>query len=228
MLDNQNGSYTIAYSSKTAGLYVMRLALAEHGLNFTLFNDTTFGQLFDMNYNPSDFASKNLGEANNLGSTISWTGDVGGLSGARGDLGSGSYFGKYFNSKIEKIEFDSTDRTTDSTFNTGAYNLYKFRGEFWSARVTGMITPQYAEVYTFSVVIDGDSSLTLRIGGRGNEFNQSQPGEVVLHYNASTILQSGEYVFSDTSSREFVLEYAHFTGDAKLALFWMSPSTPFR
>jgi hypothetical protein len=79
-----------------------------------------------------------------------------------------------------------------------------------------------------SVVIDGDSSLTLRIGGRGNEFNQSQPGEVVLHYNASTILQSGEYVFSDTSSREFVLEYAHFTGDAKLALFWMSPSTPFR
>ena len=228
MLDNQNGSYTIAYSSQTAGLYVMRLALAERGLNLTLFNDTTFGHLFDMNYNPINFNTKNLGQANNLDTTISWTGDIGGVSGARGDLGSGSYFGKYFSSKVESIEFDCTGKTTDSVFNTAASKLYKFRDEFWSARVTGMITPLYAEVYTFSVVIDGDSSLTLRIGGRGNEFNQSQPGDLVLSYNTTTILRSGEYLFSDTSSREFALEYAHFTGDAKLTLYWMSPSTPFR
>ena len=227
VIDNMDGSYTIAYSSPIAGSYVLRLSLAENGLNFTLFNGTTFGHLTDLNYNPPDYALKNLGQANNLGTTVSWTGDIGGVPGARGDLGKGSYFQKYSTSIADLISFDATGITTDKVFDTAAKKLYKFRDEFWSARYTGLITPQYAELYTFSVVVDSDSALTLRIGGIGNEFNQSQPGTIVLLYNTSLLPLSGEYLFTDTKSREFVLEYAHYTGDAKLTLFWQSPSTPF-
>jgi len=68
----------------------------------------------------------------------------------------------------------------------------------------------------------------MRIGGVGNEFNQSQPGDVVINYNASHQIKKGKFHFTDVLSREIVLEYVHFTGDAQLTLYWQSPSTPFR
>lgn len=228
VLDNQDGSYTIAYSAPLAGMYVMRLSLAEAGLNVTLFNGTSFGHLTDLYDSESSFATANLGKANNLGSTVSWTGDIGGVSGARGDLGLGSYFGKYFTSNEATIDFDMRDVTTDSVIDNSNHSMYKFRDEYWSARFTGMISPMFAEWYEFSIVVDGDSSVSMRIGGVGNEFNQSQPGDVVIAYNASHPIVRGKYYFGDTLSREIVLEYAHLTGDAQLTLYWQSPSTPFR
>jgi len=205
----------------------MRLSLAESGLNVTLFNGTTFGHLTDLYDSESSFAVANLGKANNLGSTVSWTGDVGGTAGARGDLGVGSYFGKYLTSNEGNIDFDMRGVTTDSVIGNSDHKRFKFRDEYWSARFTGMITPMFAERYEFSVVVDGDSSVLMRLGGVGNEFNQSQPGDVVIDYHASHQITKGEYYFTDTLSREIVLEYVHYTGDAQLTLFWRSPSTPF-
>ena len=224
--DHMDGSYTISYSSNVTGMYVMRLALAEHGLNATFFNDTSFGFLYDKNFNSADFFKSREGVNVNLGSDISWTGDINGIPGPRGDLGSSSFISKYL-SRVEKnVFFNFTNSSPDVYLNTQADNMYKFRDEYWSVRYTGLIIPPFAEIYTFSVDIDSDSSVELRIGGVGNEFNGSAPGDLVIYFNSSHQIPYGNYNFSDNKYREFVLSYSHPTGDAVLALYWESYSTP--
>lgn len=225
----QDGSYSISYVAPRAGMYVMRLSLAEAGLNLTLFNTTTFGHLFDKNHNPADFSTRNNGVPDNLGTTLSWTGDQGGMPGHRGDLGTGTYYDKFSSQVVGQVSLDLTGRPPTSLIPSSRGNdSFRFRDEHWSAIYRGMITPLFAEMYTFSIEVDGDSAVDLRIGGVGNEFNQSVSGDVVLEYNASHPVRTGKFLFTDAASREIVLRYIHFTGDAKLILYWQSPSTPFR
>jgi hypothetical protein len=101
----------------------------------------------------------------------------------------------------------------------------KFRDEFWSARWVGMITPKYAERYTFTVKCDSGSFVRLYIGGIGTWTNESSLGDIVFSSNQTSSI-SGKYTFIDTFPKEFVLEYAHYTGEAYMTLQWRSPSTP--
>jgi hypothetical protein len=94
-------------------------------------------------------------------------------------------------------------------------------------RYVGLITPQYAETYKFTLVTDSQSSSQLRIGGLGAATNNSLSGLVVATTNTSVSSSTGSYHFFDAKMREFVLEYVHgSTSPAKLKLYWESPSTP--
>lgn len=218
------------------GQYVLRLSLAETGLNATYFNTTSFGYLVDKNFNPTNFSLTREGIANNLGTKIGWTGDLGGLPNPRGSRGiDGSYHHKYTSKVEENIDIDLVNGNVNLFVNDGSQledgvTKFKFRDEFWSARFTGMITPEYAEMYKFYLELGNTSESTaqLRIGGRGNEFNMSEPGDIVIDVQLTGIATSfGFYNFTDNLYREFVLEYTLKRGDAVLQLYWESPSTPY-
>jgi hypothetical protein len=104
---------------------------------------------------------------------------------------------------------------------------FKFREQFWSARWTGLIKPQFAEPYTFSLDVDGSSDVMLRIGGEGAGYDGRRPGTVIINITATgSGVPRGVYNFSDMSPKEIVVEYAHYMDDAHLRLLWQSPSTP--
>lgn len=225
LTDHSDGRYTFDYTVPHAGEYVLRISLAESGLNASYFNGTAFGHLVDQNFNMHPFEAGVQGRAVNLRSSISWTGDLGRRPGVRGDLGEGTYL-NLFQSRTEKqISVDLRNIDMSDYLGNTDRARYKFRDEFWSATWTGMITPEYAEEYTFTVEVDSESTALLRIGGRGLEFNNSQPGGVVVNVTATSADTTGRYNFSDTRYREFEVRYVHYTGDAVLKLYWESPST---
>ena len=186
---------------------------------------------------------------------ISWTGDIGGrpyegnssdigpgVDGGRGGLGLGSYYHMFKSRMEENVDFNLTvananreigyDLETKSAFSRAE----KFREQYWSARYTGMITPTVSENFNFKVTVDGGSTVRLILGGRGTAFNgsYSDPGQVVLTIgktianSADVRAMEGSYNFTDSRSREFVLEYVHNDGESFMKLEWESPSTPLQ
>lgn len=232
-VDHMDGSYTASYTLSTTGVYVIRLSVAEIGLNATYYNDTNFGYLVTFNDNLESFDATRKGAPVNQAGTVSWTGDIGGNPGTAGDLGDGSYFHRFKTRVEDKVDFDlSTVQATEGNVtehvltNTAFTAEEKYREEYWSVRYMGLIIPEYPEIYIFSLVIDQLSEAVLRIGGLGANTNQSQPGDVVLSVSPKTPNAVGQYEFTDTKMREFVLEYKHFSGPPpKLSLLWESPST---
>jgi hypothetical protein len=236
-IDHGDGSYTCSYTLFTTGQYVTRLALAEQGLNATFFNDSSFGYLVDMDDNMDAWDSTRDGFPVNMGSSISWTGDLGRRPAGR-VIGEGTYFHRFKSDVVDKINFDLRFHNdslngalhagrNDTLLNTLFPVSEKFRGDYWSVRYTGLITPTKAETYNFTLLGDPESIVTLRIGGLGAHTNGSAPGEVVATLQPSRNVASGQYTFTDTKMREFVLEYQHTTGPSTyLSLLWESPSTP--
>jgi hypothetical protein len=259
-IDHQDGRYTGSYSLQTTGVYVMRLSILEPGLNATYFNDTSFGYLSTRDSNLPAFESSRMGFPVNTGSSISWTGDIGGPQGD-GEIGGGSYFHRYESRMESNIYFDSREVTDFTIWNitrnlsagtshfTKSYRLEntrfpslspssspsssspldgKFRESYWSVRYIGVIYPEHAETYTFTLFTDPGASVTLRIGGLGLNTNQSSLGDIVVRSDQNVEKVSGVYRFADTKYREFLLEYQRFSGtDTYLKLYWESPSTPY-
>ena len=94
-------------------------------------------------------------------------------------------------------------------------NNGKFREQFFSAVWTGLITPPHAELFTFSLLWDGQSDVRLRIGGSGTATNGSVEGQLVVSVTASGEGEGegesvGTYQFTDRGFREFELEYVHY------------------
>lgn len=231
LVDHRNGQYSLTYNVPTAGDYVLRLALAEDGLNATYFNGTDFGVLFDRNFNDRAFELGTQGRPENLRTSVSWTGDLGRRPGARGDLGEGTYLNRYTTRKEQNISVDLRNIDMNDDYMKNADRaLYKFRDEYWSVIWTGMITPEVAEVYTFTAEIDSGSTVSVRIGGQGLEFNHTRPGALVLNVTgAGGIAEaSGRFNFTDMKYREFEVRFVHYTGDAVLKFYWESPSTSRR
>ena len=239
--DHSDGSYSIRYNINITGEYVLRLAIAEKGLNATYFNSTSFGYLSDMNFNEPGFESTLQGDAINPGTTKSWTGDIGGTHGVLGDIGNGSYFQR-FKSRVDYIiNFNLSQQRFPwqhaSYFNSSAdisqleketFSAFsrqeKFRQDYWSVSWMGLLKPKYAELYNFTIVVDSYSTVVLRVGGVGLMTNQSAPGLVLLNYSGNSSTQ-GTYLFQDTLPREFSLTYSHTLGPSYLQLYWESPST---
>lgn len=225
--DHEDGSYTVGYTIYTTGEYVLRLSVAEPGLNATYFNTSTFGYLVDMNSNPPEFAVSREGIPENLGSTISWTGDI----------KSYSYI-HMFRSKVEydiNFNFSSSIAGRDVGYDQETYSSFtldeKARESYYSVRYTGLVFPPVAEVFNISIEIDGFSTASVRIGGRGGSTNQSEIGDLVVSIklggaDASTTEASGLYNFTDVLPRELLVEYSHLSGESYFTLYWESPSTP--
>lgn len=243
-VDHADGTLTVRYNIDKAGQYVTRLAVAEPGLNATYFNGTTFGYLTDNNYNMPGFVASRMGVASNFGTTISWTGDIGGRYGLSGELQSGfanngsevhlhsSYYNMYKTRTEASINFNTsmsphfaTEIYSNHSETTFLLSRDKYRERYWSARWFGLITPKYAETYIFRVRMDDSSTVRLVVGGVGTMLNGSQPGDVVIN-TTSSATSFGTYTFTDKKSREFVLEYAHFEESSFLQLLWESASTP--
>ena len=252
-VDNGDGTYTVTATPTIAGQYVSRYSIALPGLNATYFNDTSFGYLFDKNFNPLDpslYVDRNDYQPFNLGTSISWTGDIGGRPeendpttlGGKGGLGKGSYF-NMFKSRIENnVDFNLTTSHASRALgfldetHTPFQRHEKFRESYWSARWVGMITPTAAENYHFKFIVDTASEVLLRIGGRGVATNGSfaDPPQQVLNisqslFNGATARQTtGWFNFTDKKPREIVIEYIHYEGDSFMTLLWESPSTPLQ
>lgn len=239
-VDDEDSTYTAQYNIPLAGQYVMRISVAESGLNATYFNDTTFGTLFDGNFNYPGFVESRGWLPTAFDTSISWTGDIGVATRFYGAFGNSTYYQKFQSRRESNINFNlsmqatqiNIDNLTETAFphlphtpqQRGFPNKLnnKFREEYWSVRWTGMITPQFAERYNFSVVVDSTSVVHLYIGGVGTALNGSQPGALVIN---TTLGFQGLYTFSDSNSREFVLEYSHADGPSHLALYWESATT---
>jgi hypothetical protein len=238
--DHQDGRYTASYTIYTTGEYVVRLALADPGLNATYYNTTSFGYLVDFNDDPDAFTKSLEGAPVNTGLSISWT----------GDLMSNAYY-HMFRSQVEPdVSFDYSSPPANKSFGykEETYSAFPirdhFRYQYWSVRYTGLIVAPVSETFIFFVQMDQNSRVLLRIGGVGLATNGSVPGDVVVnvstyqgasnapvydnsYFEASRISEMrGTYRFTDTLYREFCLEYSHFEGPAKFDLFWESPSTP--
>lgn len=263
VLDHQDGTYTLKYKQERTGQYVLRIALVESGLNVTYFNTTDLGTLVT-----ADSASKEHrdnvrrdtrdGHGLNVGSSRSWTGDI----------SNKTYYGHFYTGVANQIDLDLsvsvaskkvgyayethtpflTDPTIENPTDSQIPNISfadmlitrsKFRQEHWSSRWFGLITPDYAEVYNFTVHIDDSSRARLFIGGVGNMMNITTPPfvEPMVHQNpgqemilniSHVNVMSGSYNFTNKESREIVMEYIHTTGtNALVQLFWSSPSTPY-
>jgi hypothetical protein len=239
-IDNLDGTFICQYNIKQTGLYVLRLALEQPGLNVTYFNDTHFGHLGDLNFDIKHRSNQRLGLPVNNGSTISWTGDIGGTGSPYGDRNFGSYNGKYKSRVEDNINFDLSnvsegpiawENQTSSAFSNfdtissiGMKNM-KFREEYWSARWTGRIKPNFAEEYIFTLNMDSNSFGRLYIGGVGFNINSTDDSSrlLVLSTNSSNKAQ-GTYYFSDTKPRDFTFEYIHRTGPSFANLSWQSAS----
>jgi hypothetical protein len=252
-IDHQDGRYSASYSLQTTGCYVMRLSVLEPGLNATYFNDTTFGYLSVRDSNLPSFQDSLGGAAVNSGSSISWTGDIGGSPGD-GVLGEGTYFHRYHSQTESEIYFDSREvtdftiwnitrnQTTRSSSFTKSYRLAntrfpssspsappaKYRESYWSVRYTGVLYPEHAETYTFTLFTDPEATASLRIGGVGLHTNQTSLGDLVVQSSQSSEKASGQFRFSDLRSQGLLLLYQHYSGtDTFLKLYWESPSTPY-
>ncbi len=222
----------LQYNVNLTGQYVIRLALAEDGLNVTYFNGTSFGRLFNKDFTPSDYIDKVAGQADNFGRSISWTGDIGGPPSLAGDIGKSSYYDRYLSRTESVIDLNADtgianylDQTNDN--QTASKLVYNFRENYWSARWKGMITAPTTEVYKFILEVDEQSSVNMWIGGLGVETNQSYRGDLVINstaMNGQTLI--GYYNFTDLHYREFLLEFIHHVDDARLKLSWESISTP--
>lgn len=232
VIDKLDGTYMVTHAATKAGQYVARFTLAEPGLNASYFNSTDFGYLVDNRFFTQEWVDRFDGQPRNLGTTISWTGDVGGAHGARGDRGTGSYYG-FFKSRLEHtINFDYSKPVagkgvgylveTASAFSREE----KFREEHWAVRYTGMVTPPVIETFTFHAECDADSAVRVWIGGVGTALNGSSIGDKIIDMNITMTHNAGEYSFTDSRPREIVVEYVHFTGLSSMRLLWSSPSTP--
>lgn len=228
LVDNKDGTYTIEYNVDKSGMYVMRIAMQEEGLNATYFNGTNLGYLYDKSsYNSEEYKLNLQGKPVNYGLAISWTGDLGGKITSSGGLGNTSSYRDHYRSRMEPIVNVSNTNGIQSYLNSSHGKRFNFREQYWSARWTGMITPKFAEIYKIVVEIDDDSTANLWIGGIGVQTNRSYLGEHVLNVSLNNRLTTGYYNFTDVRYREFLLEFAHFTGDAQLRLYWESLSTPY-
>jgi hypothetical protein len=231
-IDNQDGSYLVKYNAKKSGQYVMRFSIAEPGLNATFFNTTDFGSLNSGSPNKKEFIDKALGEPLNLGSSISWTGDIGRRPDPEGAIGEGTYIGRFKTRFESTINFNLSESVaskefgykeeTYTTFPAG--QLEKYRQEFWSVRYFGLITPKFAEEYIFSYDMDDSSTLRVYVGGVGNMMNDTNSAKLILD-SSSTKTKKGAYNFTDNKYREFIVEYSHNDGVSFLQLLWESPST---
>jgi hypothetical protein len=233
VVDNDDGTYSITYNAPKAGQYVMRLALAQPGLNATYFNNTNVGYLFNGDQTLPGIAASRGFVPINFGSSISWTGDIGGRPGAQGDRSlSGTYYDRFL-SRVDAMINVNLEYNV-SAHGQGIYNntdtavstKFKFREEYWSARWFGLITPEFAEEYVFTVKMDSSSSVRLLIGGVGAMLNSSDMGSTVVEGSNVTTL-TGVFAFSDANSREIVFEYIHYEDAAFVGLYWQSLSTPY-
>eukprot|EP01038_Epipyxis_sp_PR26KG_P006752 gene6752-9253_t len=232
--DHLDGTYVIKYNIPKAGGYVMRLSILENGLNVTYFNSTDLGYLYDNNQNKESFILSKLGIAKNLGSSISWTGDIGGYDDLRGgSTEQNTYNNKYYSRMESQVNLNLNDFTIaheQNTSNQNNYPFYNFRQEYFSIRYTGTITPDYAEKYKLLIECDDHSEVRLYIGGIGVEFNQTYKGILVINYNSNNLSLSskiGYYNFTNLIKQEFLLEYVHYSSIAKLQLYWQSISSSF-
>jgi hypothetical protein len=243
-IDREDGSYICKYNIPSTGRYVLRVSIEEPGLNATYFNSTDTGHLANFDFNNDALTAELMGDPINLGNTISWTGDISGPQGLNGQRKFGSYFDK-FKSRVENdinfnwsipasspVKWNYESYTPFSNFDTITslgYNQSKFRQEYWSVRYTGRIFPSYAEEYIFSMILDSSSEVRLYLGGRGFAINSSDDYSRKLVFKAnSSASVKGVYLFSDTSPRDFMLEYIHRSGPSYATLYWQSPSTPYQ
>ena len=243
-IDRSDGSYICKYNIPSTGQYVLRISVEEPGVNATYFNGTDLGHLSNFDFNKDALNAELMGDPINLGNTISWTGDISGPQGLNGQRKFGSYFDK-FKSRVENdinfnwsvpasspVKWNYESYTPFSNFDTVTslgYNQSKFRQEYWSVRYTGRIFPSYAEEYIFSMILDSDSEVNLYLGGRGFAINSSDDDSRKLVFKANSSANvKGVYHFSDTSPRDFTLEYVHRSGPSYATLYWQSPSTPYQ
>ena len=253
--DHGNGIYIGTYNAPLSGKYVTKLSVLEPGLNATYFNTTDFGLLTDADYNTDKFIEKQLGRDINLGSTISWTGDIGRRPGLLGDLASGSYVNRFTSRVEDKIDFDFksslssfNDYNSKSDFNHTAILLenvalvgdlqnyynndangnkkWKFRDEQWSAVWSGLLKPPVAEEFILHIVMDPTSSVVLSLGELENAVAKQVSSNISIIINATSSKSSGYYNFTDNNYREFSLMYKHYEGPSFMKLMWESPSTP--
>lgn len=232
VLDKQDGSYQITYQVNRTGQYVLRLSLAEQGLNATYFNDTTLGYLYNSDDTSGSFVDNLRGSPDAHGTSISWTGDIGGPTSAHGDLGQSSYVHRYMSRREANLNMNASrgikaylDATGGSDWNST--HRYNMREHFWSARWVGMLTPPTAEMYKFMVHHDAHSTVRVWVGGHGMGLNDSSKGSLLCDTTQVQAEQKiGYYNFTDTRYREIVVEFVHTTGDAQLSLSWESLSTP--
>jgi hypothetical protein len=210
----------------------------------TYFNDTTFGNLFNNDFDSKTYINHLQGSDTSRGTSISWTGDIGGLESHQGDLGNtSSYFSRYLTRTEATINintsrgianyfnFNNNNNNNDNNDNNSTNTRYHPREQYWSARYIGMITPNYPELYRFEINIDDDSSVRLYIGGIGIGLNNSNLGTLIVNASANQIGSKtfvGYYQFTDTKYREFLLEYQHYTSDAFLQIYWESLSTSYQ
>jgi hypothetical protein len=231
VVDHQDGSYDITYNAPKAGEYVLRLALTQPGLNVTYFNNTLLGYLFNGDNSRSGIAAARGFPAINFGSSISWTGDVGGRPGAQGDRTlTGTYYDRFLTRVEPFVYLDLRYNVTRHRFmndtDTAVHTKFNFREVYWSARWSGLITPEYAEEYVFTIEMDENSAVQVRIGGVGAMLNSTNLGTVVCD-GANISRLTGVYQFTDARSREFTMDYVHYTEESFVALYWQSLSTPY-
>ena len=252
-------AYVMKYTGYISGVYVLRLALAEVGLNVTYFNNTDMGILVSSDQVSPEYDAlvRQQGIANNLGNSISWT----------GDLSNTTYYGMFYTGSSANIDLNLTasnaaksfgytyethtpfvidqHKYNDTIFNTANLSSTerrtssKFREIDWSARWFGTITPLFAEVYNFTILMDYSSVARLFIGGVGGMMNSTTPpwdstmtrmnnGQQLIINISNVNSFSGIYNFTDANSREIVLEYIHYKEtNSFIQLYWSSPSTPF-
>ena len=256
--DYGNGLYIGTYNVPLSGKYVTKLSVLEPGLNATYFNTTDFGFLTDADYNTDEFIVKHLGRDINLGSTISWTGDIGRRPGSLGDLASGSYVNRfttrvedkidfdfkssissYFNEYNSKYDFNDTairlenvalvgDRQKYSNNDADGNKKWKFRDEQWSSVWSGLLKPPVAEEFTLHIIMDPTSSVVLSLGELENTVAKQVSSSISSIINSTSTKSSGSYNFTDDTYREFSLKYKHYEGPSFMKLMWESPSTPLQ
>lgn len=133
----------------------------------------------------------------------------------------------YYNSTMEDMEPEDTQVIAPdivaqvlfaATSEKPSPTLH--RPEQWKGVFAGVIIPEVAEIYTFTVVCDAGSRVRLYVSE--SAVNTSNAPLIAIDY---TNTARADYQFVSKSPRNILLEYTHFKEDYALQLLWQSSST---
>ena len=138
----------LKYTSLSQGQYVLRVSVSEPGLNTTFFNDTSFGYLVTQNDDLPAYKAARHGSPVSQAGTLSWTGDIGGVSGSGGSMRdwntTGSYFHRFASVVTEGVGFDlGRAIAVNVSASSAGSNLSKVSsgGNFSSVRFVNKVFP---------------------------------------------------------------------------------------